>query len=208
MQNVECRMQNEERTPEIFRNRCHIRSGALQGSGAKGWRVCESCDSYQSYNTNSERGSGISGISGEKSHPFCRRNRGKYAPHTICSVNYFEGSPKSTRLRPTSVCSRYRGIRRDKSARQSVHSPETAQGCSDMSGYVRLLGKKFRRASGSVRVRRGGSNLVRLEVGVSPSESHQIKPVGVDREGTLPTSRQTGIQGGAATPPYRAKYGE
>ena len=106
MQNVECRMQNEEGIPEIFRNRCHIRSGIQQVSGAKGWRVYDSSDSYRSYDTNSERGSGISGISGEKSHPslrsfrlhrisarqndatgpFCCRNRGKYVPHKICSV--------------------------------------------------------------------------------------------------------------------------
>ena len=102
MQNVECRMQNEEGTPEIFSNRCPIRSGVQQGSGAKGWRVYESCDSYRSYHANSEHGSGISGISVEKSRPysrsydakgpFCRRNLGKYAPHKICSVIYSEGS--------------------------------------------------------------------------------------------------------------------
>ena len=90
MQNVECRMQNEEGIPEILRNRCHIRSGIQQGSGAKRTfkcgarsaecevrngkrrlrgRVYDNFDSYQSYDTNSERGSGISVISGEKSHP-------------------------------------------------------------------------------------------------------------------------------------------
>ena len=97
MQNVECRMQNEEGTAEIFRNRCH-RQGAEAGSSEPKrsalavTTIDESCDSYRSYNTNLGRGSGISAISGEKSHPFCRRNRGKYALHMICSVIYSERS--------------------------------------------------------------------------------------------------------------------
>ena len=166
MQNVECRMQNEEGTPEIFRNRCRIRSGVRQGSGAKGTFKCGArsaecgvenagcegectkvtkvtivdslaparsalaglClrpDSFRRFPSGSSaevtiqipNAARVSQVSQVKNHtrlreasafigfrrdppsprlrcgkqddatgPFSRRNRGKYAPHKICSV--------------------------------------------------------------------------------------------------------------------------
>jgi hypothetical protein len=123
----------------------HPRSQACLASvrgGSNEHPVYESYDSFnssRSYHSNLECGSGISGISGEKSHPssrsydatgpFFRRNRGKYAPHKICSV----------KIRGRSSASAYVRLRRDKRSKVI----RSARICSLMFGYVRFTGKNF-----------------------------------------------------------------